>query len=144
MRRFFLDANVIFTAAHNADGNGSALFRLAKARRLELVSSHYALEEAARNIAVKAPECVAQLGLLIADLHLVAEPSQTDLRRAARHDLSEKDLPILAAALAARAHALVTGDRRDFGRLYGTFVEGLSVLTPADAVSDALRFSVRK
>ena len=26
MRRFFLDANVIFTAAHNPNGNGRALF----------------------------------------------------------------------------------------------------------------------
>jgi 6-phosphogluconolactonase len=29
VRRFFLDANVIFTAAHNPNGNGRALFRLA-------------------------------------------------------------------------------------------------------------------
>ena len=52
MRRFFLDANVIFTAAHNPNGNGRALFRLAAEQQLELVSSRYALEEAARNIAV--------------------------------------------------------------------------------------------
>jgi len=52
VRRFFLDANVIFTAAHNPNGNGRALFRLAAEQQLELIVSRYALEEAARNIAV--------------------------------------------------------------------------------------------
>jgi len=63
VRHFFLDANVIFTAAHNPDGNGRALFRLAAEQQLELVSSRYALEEAARNIAVNFPECVGEFTL---------------------------------------------------------------------------------
>ena len=137
MRRFFLDANVIFTAAHNPDGNGRALFMLAAEQKLELVSSRYALEEAARNIAVKFPECVAEFNRLIAGLLLMAEPSQAEIRLAAARRLPDKDAPILAAAIAARASALVTGDRRDFGHLYGTTIEGAGVLTPTEAVSRA-------
>ena len=83
MRRFFLDANVIFTAAHNPNGNGRALFRLAAEQKLELVSSRYALEEAARNIAVKFPECVAEFNSLIAGLLLVAEPGEAEIQLAA-------------------------------------------------------------
>jgi uncharacterized protein len=138
VRRFFLDANVIFTAAHNPDGNGRVLFTLAAEYQLELVTSRYALEEAARNIAVKYPERVAEFNTLIACLLLVAEPSQREVKLAATCRLPDKDVPILAAAIAARASALVTGDQRDFGHLYGTTVEGVSVLTPAEAVSRAL------
>jgi uncharacterized protein len=144
VRRFFLDANVIFTAAHNPDGNGGALFRLAAEKQLELVSSRYALEEAARNIAVKFPECVAEFNRLIVGLLLVAEPSQTEIQLAVTRRLPDEDVPILAAAIAARASALVTGDRRDFGHLYGTTIEGVWVLTPAEAVSKALSSRVVK
>ena len=144
MRRFFLEANVIFTAAHNPTGNGGALFRLAAGQQLELVVSRYALEEAARNIALKFPECVAEFNSLIPSLLLVAEPSQAEIQLAAARRLPEKDLPILAAAIAARASALVTGDRRDFGHLYGTTIEGVAVLTPAEAVAKALNSRVAK
>jgi uncharacterized protein len=144
VRRVFLDANVIFTAAHNPDGNGRALFRLAEEQQLEVVSSRYALEEAARNIAVKFPERVAEFNGLIANLLLVAEPSQKEIQLAAARRLPDKDVPILAAAIAARAAALVTGDRRDFGHLYGTTVEGVAILTPAEAVSNALSSRVAK
>jgi predicted nucleic acid-binding protein len=144
VRRFFLDANVIFTGAHNPDGNSRALFRLAAQQQLELVSSRYALEEAARNIAVKFPECVAEFNTLIAGLLLVAEPSQAEIQLAATRTLPDKDVPILAGAMAARAAALVTGDRRDFGHLYGTTVEGVAILTPAEAVSNALSSRVAK
>jgi len=144
VRRFFLDANVIFTAAHNPNGNGRALFRLAAAQQLELVVSRYALEEAARNIAVKFSECIAEFNSLIPSLLLVAEPSRAEIQLAAARRLPDKDVPILAAAIAARASALVTGDRRDFGHLYGTTIEGVAVLTPAEAVAKALNSRVAK
>lgn len=141
MKRFFLDANVIFTAAHNPNGNGRALFKLAALHRIELVSSRYAVEEAARNIALKFPEYVAEFNRLIGGLLLIAEPSPAEIALASARGLPEKDVPILAAAIAAAASALVTGDRRDFGHLYGTNVEGMEVLTPANAVSKAVRLS---
>ena len=46
--------------------------------------------------------------------------------------LVEKDRPILAAAIAASADYLVTGDKSHFGHLYGTRVSGVCVFTPAD------------
>jgi uncharacterized protein len=138
VRRFFLDANVIFSAAHNPAGNARALFRLAGLRKIELVSSRYALDEAARNIALKYPQCTAELNVLIAGLRITAEPSQAMIQLATANDLPSNDVPILAAAIGARALVLVTGDRRDFGHLYGNTVEGTLVLMPADAVSMAL------
>jgi len=144
VRRLFLDANVIFTAAHNPNGNSKALFKLAADQRVELISSRYAMEEAARNIAVKFPECVSEFNNVIAGLVLVAEPSRADSQLAAAQDLPSKDVPILAAAIGAGASILVTGDRRDFGHLYGKTVEGTMVLTPAEALSITLRLRVAR
>jgi hypothetical protein len=46
--------------------------------------------------------------------------------------LPEKDAPILAAAMAAGATHLITGDRRDFGAHYGKTIGGVLVLPPRD------------
>ena len=144
MTRLFLDANVIFSAAHNPEGNSRALFKLAGEQWIELVSSRYALEEAVRNIAVKFPERIAELGSLAAGLTLVGEAGEAPDRLAAACGLPDKDVPILAAAIAAGASVLVTGDRRDFGHLYGKSIEGVLVLTPAQALSKVLDSRVKK
>ncbi|HSF33604.1 MAG TPA: hypothetical protein VLK82_24445 [Candidatus Tectomicrobia bacterium] len=45
--------------------------------------------------------------------------------------LAEKDRPILAMAVAARATHLLTGDMRHFGRYYSQIVAGVLILPPA-------------
>jgi predicted nucleic acid-binding protein len=51
-----------------------------------------------------------------------------------RLPLAGKDAPVLAAAVQGKADIFVTGDRRDFGFLFGRVLEGVKVLTPADAL----------
>jgi len=80
--RCFLDTNVIFTAGHNPDGNGRALFKLAATRGVVLVSSRYAVEEAARNIALKYPRCIDEFDGLAGVLALMAEPNRPQLELA--------------------------------------------------------------
>jgi predicted nucleic acid-binding protein len=46
-------------------------------------------------------------------------------------NLPSKDEPILRAAIAGKATHLVTGDVRHFGKLFGTTIAGVSVVTPA-------------
>ncbi|HUL34808.1 MAG TPA: hypothetical protein VL128_13055 [Candidatus Eisenbacteria bacterium] len=46
--------------------------------------------------------------------------------------MPEKDRPILAAAIAARAMHLITGDGRHFGAYFGKRVSGVVVMTPAE------------
>ena len=60
--RLFLDANVLFTAAHNPRGKAALLIDLGKPGHWELYSSAYALEEARRNLARKFPEFLDGLG----------------------------------------------------------------------------------
>lgn len=111
MDRLFLDANVLFTAAHNPDGKAAFLFDELTARRWELVSSGFAIEEAWRNIAAKYPQREARLGELIEKVIEVSQPAPQNIPI----DLPEKDRPIFLAARAARATHLLTGDLKHFG-----------------------------
>jgi uncharacterized protein len=111
--RLFLDANVLFTAAHNPGGKAAFLFE-AVARPnppWQLLCSTYAIEEARRNLATKAPQRMAAFEALCAVLQTVPQPATALVPLA----LPEKDEPIWSAALAARATHLLTGDIKDFG-----------------------------
>lgn len=142
--RLFLDANVLFSAAHNPDGNGRAMFLLAKKARAALISSRFAVEEAARNLKAKHPERIADLDQLVASLEVSAEPGPSIVAAVATRSLPPKDAPILASAVVARSDVLVTGDRRHFGHLYGKSVQGVVVITPAQAVARLLSRCARK
>jgi len=122
MDRLFLDANVLFSAAHKPDAR---VFRLWKLDDVVLCSSRYALEEARFNLAND--DELRRLTKLAGDL-LFAEASQHAIPRAV--SLPEKDVPILLAAIEARADYLLTGDLRHFGPYFGKKIEGLIVLTP--------------
>jgi hypothetical protein len=109
--RLFLDANVLFTAAHKLDGKAAFLFAALEYGRWRLVSSLYALEEARRNLARKCPERSARLEALAAQVLVVPQPSASPPPLA----LPEQDVPIFAAARAASASHLLTGDSKHFG-----------------------------
>jgi uncharacterized protein len=112
VHRLFLDANVLFTAAHNPEGKAALLFDALDLKCRELLSSAFAIMEAQRNIAAKYPACAARLESLIARLTVVTQPAPVAMGIA----LPEKDQPIYLAALACRATHLLTGDRQHFGR----------------------------
>lgn len=123
--RVFLDANVLFSAAYDST---SGLARLWKIEGVTLVSSYYAAEEARRNLP---PEALPRLARLLERLHLQAE-SRAAAQLPEGVSLPENDRPILAAALAARATHLLSGDREAFGRYYGRNIGGVVVQRPAD------------
>ena len=125
--RVFLDANVLFSAAYR---EGAGLLRLWDLPDSELITSGYAAEEARRNL--ESDAACSRLERLLERTTLVAEAPDVPLPRSVR--LREKDWPILRAAIAARASYLVTGDVRDFGPLLGREVQGVRVLTPAQAL----------
>jgi len=132
--KLFLDANVIFTAAYSAQGLSRGLFRLAAIGKCAFCTSAFAHEEAVRNIHNKAPEKLADLTVLMKQVDILPEPHPQWVIRVARLPLSGKDAPVLAAALQGKVDIFVTGDRRDFGHLFGQVLEGVKVLTPADAL----------
>lgn len=132
--RVFLDANVLFSAAFRETGSVRVFFSLADAGACTLVSSGHALGEARRNAAAKHPERLPDLEALATRVALCREPPADTLTWAAAQGLPPKDAPILAAAIDARCHLLVTGDRAHFGRLFGRQLRGTVVALPVDAL----------
>ena len=102
--------------------------RLWDLRDVVLLSSAYALEEARRNLPLHAQ--LQRLEKLSSGLEIVeclntsALPPQVSL--------PSKDAPILAAALAASATHLITGDHKHFGRYFGAPLAEILVLPPGE------------
>lgn len=128
--RLFLDANVLFTAAHNPQGKAALVCELGRAGIWQLATSAYALEEARRNLARKYPDRVAGLDEVAKGMRVVADNSDSPCP----DPLPAKDCPIYRAAHACGADVLLTGDVRDFGFLMNAPEEanGLTVQTVAD------------
>lgn len=124
--RVFLDANVLFSVAYREDAGLARLWGLEDA---VLLSSHYAVEEARRNLSRDARR---RLKGLVATLQLRAETSPGSVVLPDGVSLPEKDAPILRGAIASRATHLLTGDRKAFGPFYGRKLEGVLVQRPAD------------
>jgi predicted nucleic acid-binding protein len=122
----FLDANVLFSAAYRRE---AGLRRLWGSSDLRLLTSTYAVEEARRNL-VSAQQR-AELEKLLASVEVLAVVSG-DLPIPPDIELPDKDRPILAAAIHARATHLLTGDFRDFGKYYGQVVQGVLIIPPAE------------
>jgi predicted nucleic acid-binding protein len=137
--KLFLDANVIFTAAYSAQGLSRGLFRLAAAGKCSLCTSAFAHEEAFRNIHNKALQKLADLTILMKQVDILPEPHPKWVAWATALPLVQKDAPVLAAALQGKVGIFVTGDRRDFGHLFGRVLHGVKVLTPADALEAVVR-----
>jgi uncharacterized protein len=121
--RLFLDANVLFSAAYSTRSPILRLWSLG----VELLTSAYAIEEARRNLATATER--GRLADLLRAVRVVPESSAQ--LGSAGSSLPAKDRPILAAAVAANATFLVTGDYRHFGALYGHVVGGVEVVSPA-------------
>ena len=111
MRRLFLDANVLFTAAHNPAGKARFVIELGGKGHWQLITSTLAVEEARRNLVLKFPGAVKNLAAFLDAMSVV--PSVSGV--ACPIDLPAKDRPIFLTALAGGATHLLTGDRRHFG-----------------------------
>lgn len=109
--RLFLDANVLFTAAHNPNGKAALTIELGKRGHWAHATSLYASEEARRNLVRKFPRSLDGLNALLRDIPLV-EP-RPGLPFPAT--LAERDRPIFQAAVTCQATHLLTGDLKDFG-----------------------------
>ena len=125
MRRVFLDANVLFSAAYRAD---SGLLRLWELRGVTLVTSDYAVEEARRNL--RESDQRAALNGIVGRTEIVRGTFDgVPLPRSVR--LPEDDKPILRAAIAAGCNSLLTGNLRDFGPYLEKTVGGVLIQRPA-------------
>lgn len=120
--RIFLDANILFSAALS----GSRLYTFLDGLRLHavLMTNAYAAAESARNIAEKYPSRLATHDQLVVLLELVPVREY-----GLEVPLTEKDRPILCGAWDGNADFLLTGDKKDFGHLFGMMVRNVKVVS---------------
>lgn len=135
--RIFLDANVLFSAAAGAGAIRRLLDELFEAGH-RLVADAYVWQEADRNLALHYPAGRGQLEALKPALevhdHFAGAGTPTgDV------PLPEKDVPVLASAIALSCETLVTGDRTHFGALYGQTVAGVTILNPRGIAKNLLK-----
>jgi hypothetical protein len=126
MDRLFLDANVLFIASYREQAGAARLWQLAGT---QLVTSFYAIGEIWRNVADGAQGI--RLAQLLSAIEF-ADQGPEDEALARSCGLPDKDVPILQAALSARATHLLTVDQQHFGPLFGTAVGGVLIQTPGD------------
>lgn len=123
----FLDANILFSAAYRSDNGLLRLWLLSRKGQVRLVSSRYAVEEVRRNLSL--PVQQARLRKLLHPVRLV-EASPADLSTLPP-SIPAKDRPILAAAIAAGATHLLTGDLKHFSPHFGRRIGNVLILPPS-------------
>ena len=135
--RIFLDANILFSAAR-ADGAMRTLLTLLRGRSHLLVTSQSVLIEASRNLERKAT------AVALSDLDAIQSTLEISNRehgdRSATHTawLPTKDRHVLAAAIALKCDALITGDKTHFGSGYGERFGNVLILSPRMAAETLL------
>ena len=127
--KLFLDANILFTAAHNPAGKSAFIIELGVDGYFELVTCELAVEEASRNLDLKFPKARKQLDTFLNKIE--SKPTVTKGRCPV--ELPEKDRPILLSAIHSKATHLVTGDVRDFGKYMNrpNLTAGVILQTPS-------------
>ena len=130
MKRIFLDANVLFTAAHNPQGKAAFIVELGGKGYWKLYSSVYAVAESRRNLEIKFPDQLSRFEILLENIHIIKRQQN----KIHLPGLVKKDQPILQAAMECSATHLITGDVKDFGQYMNkpeeTFT--INIQTPAD------------
>jgi hypothetical protein len=119
--RIFLDANILFSASNPkllTHDFGELLLQ-----HSDCLTNVYAAEEARRNLVKHFPKHLAQFDKVVRRLTLI-----TAILDDLGFDLKAKDRPILGGAIAGRATHLLTGDRMDFGALFGKTVQGVKIV----------------
>src|SRR3954468_24457434 len=120
----FLDANILFSAA--LPGSRMGWFVGVLLSHAVCITNAYAVEEARRNLELKAPKALSELDALLEKCELVGGVGFTT----EGVKLKAKDMPILGGAIHGRATHLLTGDERDFGEMFGKNIEGVKIVSP--------------
>ena len=112
--RVFLDSNILFSAALGSEPF-VLLWEIALAGKIQLLTTAYCFTEAVDNLTHKRPAALQRYAEL---REAVSEVRDDQAKLAwARKLVPDQDAPVLAAAVAAGAYVLVTGDLRHFGPL---------------------------
>jgi predicted nucleic acid-binding protein len=121
--KIFLDANILFSAAA-PNSYVAKLINLLQ-QHGQCVTSPYAVEEARKNLLLKKFGSKEVFESLLTTV-TISNQLVLDLPIT----IKSKDIPILGSAIAQQCSHLLTGDKRDFGFLFGQTVAGVMVVSP--------------
>jgi len=134
MIRVFLDANVLFSASQSPAGRSALLITFSENGHCVCLASRHAIAEAQRNLEARYPHALERFEDIVSKLTIVREGTPSTRQWALQYGLPENDIPILAAAVQAKAHVLVTGDKTHFGHLFGKTLKSVKVLSLQDTL----------
>jgi predicted nucleic acid-binding protein len=113
-RRVFFDSDTVIAGSASTTGAAHALLALSELGIVRGFVSAQVVDECRRNLEKKIPAALPALNAVIArSVEVQRSPSANWMAAASRH-AHPKDVPILAAALQARASYLVTFNVKDF------------------------------
>lgn len=140
--RIFLDANVLFSAAYS-DGAIRRLIRDIQGAGHTVVADRYVLEEAIHNLSIHRPEAVGFLHGMTTSMSIVpicrrSEEIPPDV------SLPDKDVPVLAGAIASHCDILTTGDISHFGDYFGRLIGGVTIYSPVETARALFGNGVRR
>jgi predicted nucleic acid-binding protein len=134
--KVFLDSNVLLSGLFSDKGAPRIILDLL-ALDLPILAGatgRYNLVEVERNLKKKMPKAmpVYHNYLPRLGLEVVALPTRETVRSMAGI-IAEKDIPVLASAIACGAEYLITGDKKDFARLKKTQQRyNLTIVSPSE------------
>lgn len=135
--KVFLDANILFSSSAEKSRVGKLVFKIQQ--HGICVSNSYALNEAKRNIIAKKFGTLEKLEFVLENV---------EINNALILDLSveikEKDIPILSGAIAQKCTHLLTGDKKDFGFLFGKSISGVKIVSPKLMATELVKYQANK
>ncbi|MDJ0731201.1 MAG: PIN domain-containing protein [Crocosphaera sp.] len=136
--KVFLDANILFSSSVEQ----SRIRKLVNIIQNNgtCITNSYAIEEAKRNITAKKFGSMEQLEFLLLEKITINNSLILDLPVTLR----EKDIPILAGAIAVQCTHLLTGDKKDFGFLFGESISGVKIVSPQLMASELVDLGLIK
>lgn len=131
--RFFLDANVLISAAWKPNAEVAGIWRL---QGVHLLTSILVMEELQRNLSQM--HQVERLRGLVKAVEITAAVAWTEFAPIVPElmFLPEKDRHVLAAACQVRSHYLITGDKKHFSQWFGKTVQGIRIEPPTNLLAD--------
>jgi predicted nucleic acid-binding protein len=133
----FLDSNVLLSGLFSDKGAPRIILDLVTLDLplLSAATGRYNLMEVERNLRKKMPAAIPiyHKYLPMLRLEIVELPSAETVKRMSGV-IAEKDVPVLASAIACGADYLITGDKKDFARLKKDKKYEIVIISPSEFV----------
>ena len=133
--KVFLDSNVILSGLLSDKGAPRIILDVLSLHlpQLKGMTGEYNLREIERNLVNKLPALfpVYKKYLPKLNLKIIPLPPLKEIKNFSGQ-IADKDTPVLASAIIAQADFLVTGDKKDFGKLKTEDKLPLKILSPSE------------